>query len=76
MFILDWIRNVAAAALSSEETAFATFDLACNCIDHEIAGDFVECGVFGGAQAAILDYSVKKTGPMYWKQQPLSLEKS
>lgn len=54
MFILDWIRNVAAAALSAEETAFATFDLACNCIDHEIAGDFVECGVFGGAQAAIM----------------------
>lgn len=50
----DWINNVAAAALSSKETVLATFDLARNCLERRIAGDFVECGVFGGVQCAMM----------------------
>lgn len=49
-----WIENVAAAALTSMETVRATFDLACNAIERDIPGDFVECGVFGGVQCAMM----------------------
>lgn len=59
MSIIDWtfdkwIDNVALAALSSRETLLATYDLARNVIERGIPGDFVECGVFGGAQCAVM----------------------
>ncbi len=49
-----WLDNVALAALSSKETLLATYDLARNVIERGIPGDFVECGVFGGAQCAVM----------------------
>jgi O-methyltransferase/8-demethyl-8-(2,3-dimethoxy-alpha-L-rhamnosyl)tetracenomycin-C 4'-O-methyltransferase len=49
-----WMQNVAAAALTSMQTVRATYDLARNCIERDIAGDFVECGVFGGVQCAMM----------------------
>lgn len=49
-----WMDNVALAALSSRETLWATWELAGLLVD--IAGDFVECGVFGGAQLAAMAY--------------------
>ncbi len=49
-----WLDNVALAALSSKETLLATFDLARNVIERGVPGDFVECGVFGGAQCAVM----------------------
>jgi hypothetical protein len=52
--ISDWIENVAAAALTSMDTVKATFDLACNAVGRDIPGDFVECGVFGGVQCAMM----------------------
>jgi len=49
-----WLDNVALAALSSKETLLATYDLARNVIERDVPGDFVECGVFGGAQCAVM----------------------
>jgi len=49
-----WLDNVALAALSSKETLLATYDLARNVIERGVPGDFVECGVFGGAQCAVM----------------------
>lgn len=49
-----WIDNVALGALSSKESLKATFDLADNAIVRGIPGDFVECGVFGGSQCAVM----------------------
>lgn len=59
MSIIDWpldkwLDNVALAALSSKETLLATYDLARNVIERGVSGDFVECGVFGGAQCAVM----------------------
>ncbi len=49
-----WLGNVALAALSSKETLLASYDLARNVIERGVPGDFVECGVFGGAQCAVM----------------------
>ncbi len=49
-----WLDNVALAALSRKETLLATYDLARSVIERGIPGDFVECGVFGGAQVAVM----------------------
>jgi hypothetical protein len=46
--------NVALAALSSKETVYASYDIARLAIERGIPGDFVECGVFGGAQCAAM----------------------
>jgi O-methyltransferase len=50
----DWLDNVSLAALSSKETLLTTFDLARIVIERGIPGDFVECGVYGGAQCAVM----------------------
>ncbi len=55
-----WLDNVALAALSSKETLLATFDLARNVIERGIPGDFVECGVFGGAQCAVMARAIMR----------------
>lgn len=67
MSIIDWplnkwLGNVALGALSSKETLLATFDLARNCIERGIPGDFVECGVFGGAQVAVMARALMLAG--------------
>lgn len=49
-----WFHNVGLAALSSKETLLASYDMALNVIARGVPGDFVECGVFGGAQAAMM----------------------
>ncbi len=49
-----WLDNVALAALSRKETLLATYDLARSVIERGVNGDFVECGVFGGAQCAVM----------------------
>jgi O-methyltransferase len=58
----DWIDNVALAVLTSKETVLATFDLARNCIERGIPGDFVECGVFSGAQCALMARAIMERG--------------
>src|SRR6185369_7750988 len=54
-----WLDNVALAALSSKETLLSTYDLARNVIERGVPGDFVECGVFGGAQCAVMARAIK-----------------
>src|SRR5690348_10777728 len=62
-----WLDNVSLAALSSKETLLATYDLAMNCIQRGIPGDFVECGVFGGAQCAVMARAIME--PLhYWNE--------
>ncbi len=63
-----WLDNVALAALSSKETMLATFDLARNVIERGIPGDFVECGVFGGAQCAVMARAIMEaaSGGLTW----------
>ncbi len=59
MSIIDWpfsawLDNVALAALSTRETVQASYDIARLAIERGVPGDFVECGVFGGAQCAAM----------------------
>lgn len=49
-----WLEEVGQRALSSRQTLRATYDLARNVIERGIPGDFVECGVFSGAQCAAM----------------------
>src|SRR6185369_8010856 len=60
-----WLDNVALAALSSKETLLATYDLARNVIERGVPGDFVECGVFGGAQCAVMARAIMEADPQY-----------
>lgn len=55
------LKQVAKAALSSLETLYATYDLCRNVIERKIPGDFVECGVFGGAQCAAMAKALMDT---------------
>lgn len=48
------LDKFAWAALSSRETLQATYDLAAAVISNGVPGDFVECGVFAGAQCAAM----------------------
>lgn len=60
-----WLDNVAAAALSSKETMRTSYDLACLAIKRGVPGDFVECGVFGGANAAAMARAIKEHPPSW-----------
>lgn len=56
------------SALAYRETLEATYDLARVCVERRVPGDFVECGVYAGAQAAvmalaILDHVLDHTEP-------------
>ena len=50
----EWLHNVSLAALSNPETVRASYDIARLAIERGVPGDFVECGVFGGAQCAAM----------------------
>jgi len=63
----DWLDNVALAALSSKETLLATYDLARNVIERSVPGDFVECGVFGGAQCAVMARAIMEADNFHWE---------
>ncbi len=58
-----WLDNVALAALSRKETLLSTYDLARSVIERGIPGDFVECGVFGGAQCAVMARAIMQLCP-------------
>ncbi len=49
-----WLDNVALGALSSQETVQTSYDIARLAIERGVPGDFVECGVYGGAQCAAM----------------------
>lgn len=59
----DWFDAVAARALSTRETLRATYDLASSVLRNGVAGDFVECGVFAGANAAAMARAPMDHGP-------------
>ncbi len=59
---MTWLEQVGAAALSSHETLQTTFKLAMTACLNNIPGDFVECGVFGGAQCAVMAKAIMSTG--------------
>ena len=56
-----WLDNVALAALSTRETVQASYDIARLAIERGVPGDFVECGVFGGAQCAAFARAIMDT---------------
>jgi len=60
-----WLDNVALGALSSTETLQATYDLARNVIERGIPGDFVECGVYGGSQCAVMARAIMQDFTMW-----------
>lgn len=64
----DWMDNVALAGLCSKETLWASYELAGSVVRRGVPGDLVECGVFGGANAAamcrgMLDEYTRQWGP-------------
>jgi O-methyltransferase len=58
----EWIDMVAPSALTSRETLEATYDLSVNLIHRKVPGDFVECGVYAGAQCAAMAKAIKDCG--------------
>lgn len=50
----DWLGKVCVRALCHVETLHATYWLTRMALETQIQGDFVECGVFAGAQGAAM----------------------
>lgn len=48
------LKEIAKSALSYETTVFASYRMALDCLEAGIPGDFVECGVYAGSQAAAM----------------------
>ncbi len=48
------IENIALAALSSLQTCRSTYAVCRQALEEGIPGDFVECGVYAGSQAAVM----------------------
>lgn len=48
------LETIAGRALSSLATVRASYDIALAAIEHSVLGDFVECGVFAGSNAAAM----------------------
>lgn len=59
-----WLDNVSLAALSTRDTVKSSYDTARWTIANGIPGDFVECGVFGGAQCAAMARAIMDSGPL------------
>ncbi len=71
-----WLDNVSLAALSTRDTVKSSYDIARWTIANGIPGDFVECGVFGGAQCAamaraIMDAAKAVEGTDQYSSEPL-----
>ncbi len=58
----EWFKEVSFHALAHAETSEATFDIARSLIERNIPGDFVECGVYAGAQAAFMARALQEYG--------------
>lgn len=56
------IARIAQRALSSVHTVQASHDIAAAAIRAGVVGDFVECGVFAGSQAAAMALAARGTG--------------
>jgi len=53
----DYLKKFAMVAYSSEETIQNTYDMSMYCIENNIKGSFVECGVAAGAQVGVMAYA-------------------
>ncbi len=58
----EWFKEVSFHALAHVETSQATFDIARSLIERNVPGDFVECGVFAGAQVAFMARALQEYG--------------
>lgn len=56
------LRQIGLRAASSLETVFASYGVARMAIEQGIPGDFVECGVFCGAQSAAMALAIVDEG--------------
>lgn len=56
------LLHVGRRAASSVETLEATYDIARATIERRVSGDFVECGVFLGSNAAMLAVALMEAG--------------
>ncbi len=56
------LEHIGRRALSSADTLQASYDLARQCIERKIPGDFVECGVFQGVQCAAMAKAIMESG--------------
>ncbi len=54
------LDSFAGVACSPKETVYNTYNLSLRCIQNNIPGDFVECGVAAGAQIAAMGYACQK----------------
>lgn len=70
--MIQTIENIALAALSSVETCRSTYAVCRQTLEEGIPGDFVECGVYAGSQAAImaralLDHHAANVNPPFMR---------
>lgn len=70
--MIQTIENIALAALSSVETCRSTYAVCRQALEEGIPGDFVECGVYAGSQAAImaralLDHHAANVNPPFMR---------
>lgn len=65
--MIQTIENIAEAALSSLETCRSTYAIARQALEEGVSGDFVECGVYAGAQAAIMAKAICCVAERPWE---------
>jgi hypothetical protein len=58
--MLAALEEIAKRAYSSRETVQASYDIARAAIDNNVLGDFVECGVGAGANAAAMALAIER----------------
>jgi len=51
---MDWLRKVLKFGLCRPNTLLTTYGITRRVVEDKIPGDLVECGVFAGAQAAVM----------------------
>lgn len=59
---LDWLNKVLQKALCNPNTIKTTYGLARRVIEDRVPGDLVECGVYAGAQAAVMAHVAQSFG--------------
>lgn len=62
----EWLDEVSKSSLCSRVTLQSTYDAACAVIRNGVPGDFVECGVWAGANSAAMARAIQDqyaTGP-------------
>lgn len=59
---VQWLSGVGQRALCMGETLYSTWCLTEHVLDRKVPGDLVECGVFAGAQVAIMAKVLMRRG--------------